>query len=113
MPVRRVPVLLLIFASWAWSGQSEAATCAFDAAAAAVTVTVNGQLANLAAKRTTGEILLNGAPCAGATVLNTDSIQVSGGSTSDTVSLTGRFEPDGATDDAEPDPLDTFIGCEL
>lgn len=88
-----------------WAGAAHAqssSTCSFDPAAATVTVTVDGNLARLAANRVTGEILLNGAPCAGATVLNTDSIQVSGGTQSDTVSLTGRLEP-GLTPEAGGD----------
>ena len=56
-----------------------APTCAFDPATAHVTVSVNGLDAHLQAVASSGDIWLNGVPCAGATVFNTDSIEVNGG----------------------------------
>ncbi len=71
-----------------------APTCAFDLAAARVTVTVDGLAAHLRAFVASGEIRLNGEPCGGATVFNTDAIQVNGSPVwSDTVSLRGSFAP--------------------
>jgi len=82
--------------TWCGGGAAHAqsaSTCAFDAGAAVVTVTVDGRQAHLAALPATGAIQLNGVPCGAATVSNTDSIQVNGGAQPDSVSLTGRFEP--------------------
>ncbi|HEU5057405.1 MAG TPA: hypothetical protein VFU21_12800 [Kofleriaceae bacterium] len=90
----RIPFAILLACAWAGRAEAQSApTCAFDPATAAVTVTVDGQAAELRAPVGTGEILLDGVSCGGATVLNTDSIQVNGGSLSDSVTLVGRFAP--------------------
>src|SRR6187401_3346298 len=91
--------------SWLTSTSARAQsapTCSFDPGAAAITVAVNGMQANLRVVGATGEIQLNGASCEGATVVNTDSIQVNGGSLGDTVTLAGSFEP-GLTPEADGD----------
>jgi Ca2+-binding RTX toxin-like protein len=97
MPIAVVVVVL----SWAASAQAQsAATCAFDPAGAALTVTVNGVAAQLRASAATGELTLNGAACGGATVTTTDSIQVNGGALADTITLAGRYAP-GLTPEAD------------
>jgi len=68
-------------------------TCSFDPASATVTVNVNGRDAKLLARQGSGEILLNAVPCGGATLSNTDVIQVGGGSLDDSVRVTGNFAP--------------------
>src|SRR5262245_11868629 len=91
MPGRHSHVPIAMVVLWAWSGRAEAQiapTCAFDPAAAAVTVKVDGVAAHLAVDPITDAIELNGVPCSGATTLNTDSIQVNGGSRPDTLSVT-------------------------
>lgn len=57
-----------------------------------LTVTVDRQLARLTAE-TSGEVTLNDAPCDGATVDNTERIDIVGGALDDRVTLEGRFEP--------------------
>jgi Ca2+-binding RTX toxin-like protein len=79
---------------WAGSARAQsAATCAFDAGTAALTVTVNGTAARLQAVHATGEIVLDGAACGGATVTSTDTIQVTGGTLDDRITLSGAFAP--------------------
>jgi len=96
-----VTVLLTTWLAAGPEAQAQSApTCSFDTATATLTVSANGNPARLRVVRATGEILLNLAPCAGATVLTTDSIQVNGGSLPDTVTLTGAFEP-GLTPEAD------------
>lgn len=70
-----------------------ASTCAFDPATARVTVSVNGLEARVQAVAASGEIWLNGASCGGATVFNTDTIQVNGSGSNDEVELSGKFVP--------------------
>jgi len=79
-----------------------AATCSFDPGTATVTVSVNARPAALRAVKSTGAIELNHASCGGATVNNTDSIQVQGGALPDSVSLSGTFVP-GLTSEATGD----------
>lgn len=75
------------------AGVARASTCDFDEASAVVTVAVDGEGARLQAVKSTSEIWLNGVPCAGATIFNTDAIQVNGGALSREVTLSGRFAP--------------------
>jgi Ca2+-binding RTX toxin-like protein len=82
-------VAILLLAAGVAQAQS---TCSFDPATARVTVSVNGLDARLKAVAWNGKILLNDVACAGATVFNTDSIQVNG-STGRFFSLIGKFEP--------------------
>src|SRR5262245_17701872 len=84
-------VAILLLAAGVARAQS-APTCTFDPATARVTVSVNGQDARLKAVAWNGKILLNDVACAGATVFNTDSIQVNG-SPGRFFSLIGKFEP--------------------
>lgn len=76
----------------AW-GQS-AATCVFDPGAAAVTVALHGIDAQLRAAPS-GNILLDGTSCGGATVSNTDSVQIVADTpfVSERISLSGTFAP--------------------
>jgi len=85
-------VAILLLAAGVARAQS-APTCTFDPATARVTVSVNGLDARLKAVRWSGKIWLNDVACAGATVFNTDSIQVNGSPGYDPVTLIGRFEP--------------------
>ena len=92
----RAGFLCCIATLWLWAGVAQAQsapTCQFDQGAAAVTVSVTGGRARLRAVASTGEIRLNGDACAGATVFNTDTIQVNGGTVDDEVSLSGTFAP--------------------
>jgi Ca2+-binding RTX toxin-like protein len=63
-------------------------------------VAVNGVKAKLQAIASTGEIRLDGIPCPGATLGNTDTIQVVGGALADVFTLTGAFAP-GLTPEAD------------
>ena len=97
----RVPLAILLLCAWADHAAAQSApTCSFDPATAAVTVTVNGQGAELRAPVGTGEILLDGVSCGGATVFNTDAIQVNGSGFADAVTLAGKFAP-GLTPEAD------------
>jgi len=79
---------------WAGIARAQSApTCAFDPTTARVTVSVDGLDARLQAVASSGEIWLNGVWCAGATIFNTDSIQVNGGTRGDEVTLGGTFAP--------------------
>jgi len=90
-----------IAASIVWAPAAQAAaTCAFDPAAGVLTVSVAGGSTRLDAVNGSGEILVNGSACDGATVDNTDTIQVNGGSLRDEVVLRGRFVP-GLTPEAD------------
>jgi Ca2+-binding RTX toxin-like protein len=96
-------VVIVAIAVCCWSGSASAqsaATCAFDAVTATVTVSVNGATANLRAVGSTGEIQLNGASCGQATVSNTDRVEVNGGALRDTVTVSGTFAP-GLTAEAD------------
>jgi Ca2+-binding RTX toxin-like protein len=76
--------------AWAQS----AATCVFDPGTAAVTVALHGIDAQLRAAPS-GNILLDGVSCSGATVTNTDSVQIlsTGTFLPERVSLSGTFAP--------------------
>jgi len=94
--------------SWSWSGSAHAqsaATCSFDVASGTLTVTVNGQLANLSIN--TPSIRLNNHSCGSApsaNIFNTDLILVNGGALDDDVGIFGTFaggktaEPVGASE---------------
>jgi hypothetical protein len=72
-----------------------AATCAFDAGTATVTVRVDGVAAKLLAAKASGQIRVDGVACGAATVSNTDTIRVEGVSVpdDDIVTMTGSFVP--------------------
>jgi Ca2+-binding RTX toxin-like protein len=84
-----------------WSGAAwaqSASTCSYDPATATVTVALDGLGAQLRA--VFGQIALNGEPCGGATVTNTDTILINGSALEDQISLRGRFVP-GLTPEAD------------
>ncbi len=73
------------------SAQAQSApTCSFDAATAAVTIAVDGITANVS-RTAAGVIRLNGVACGGATVTNTDTIQIAASPGAATVMLQGQF----------------------
>jgi len=76
--------------AWAQS----AATCVFDPGTAAVTVSLHGLDAKLRAAPS-GDILLDGVSCGGATVSNSDSVQIASNSpfVSERISVSGTFAP--------------------
>ena len=93
---RVVQGVLVVSGLWLGAGVARAQTtptCSFDSATATVSVVTNSRRSNIAAVAATGQIQLNGAPCGGATVINTDQIEVTGPDTVDVVILTGRFAP--------------------
>jgi len=92
--------ILLVWASAGTARAQSAATCSFDPGTATLTVNVNGISARLLAAKSSGEIRLDGGACGGATVTNTDSIQVNGGALSDELTLNGNFAP-GLTAEAD------------
>ena len=68
------------------------ATCSFDAATAAVTIAVDGVTANVS-RTAAGIIRLNGVACGGATVTNTDTIQIAASPRAAAVMLQGHYAP--------------------
>jgi len=97
-------VIAVLYLAGGTARAQSASACAFDPDSATLTVSVDGRIARLKAVESSGAIELNGAPCAGATLTRTDTIQVVGGSLADAVALTGDFvpglteEPDGASE---------------
>lgn len=86
-----IVISAVCFSAGAALAQS-APTCEFDEGSATVTVTVNGQAANVT-RNAAGTIRLNGVPCGAATVTNTDTIRLNGGVLVDSIIMTGDFAP--------------------
>jgi Ca2+-binding RTX toxin-like protein len=93
-------VVIAIAGPWLGAGVARAQTCSFDSTTATVSVETNSRRSHIAAVVSTGEIQLNGTPCGGANVVNTDQILVTGTDGVDPIWLTGRFEP-GMTPEAD------------
>jgi len=76
--------------------------CTYDSGTATVSATLTGEGANAALARAGDAITLGGSPCGSATVTNTDTIHVAGGSDSQTLAVDlggGAFEPGQTAED--------------
>ena len=107
MTAVRLAVVATLSLSWTGVARAQsAATCSFDVASGTLTVTVNGERANLSINSPV--IRLNTEGCGNApnraTIFNTDLILVNGGALDDAVGITGTFaggrtaEPAGASE---------------
>ena len=94
--MKRIAVVAGVAAAYLFSlssaqAQGSPATCSFNGGTATLTVSVDLDPAVLSV--VSRQITLDGAACGAATVDNTDSIVVNGGSLDDTVTLRGRYRP--------------------